>query len=147
MERVSTNLTLFYKIFIPVFWIVFMGAFTLAIWLTPASYIGAMTALNFRLAMVFIFLSGVALLYFTLLRLKRVEINQEFVYVTNYFKNVRYPYHNIEGIAVSRFLILTFVRIRLKTPGSFGKNIFFIASTERLKAVIREFPGLSDLMV
>jgi hypothetical protein len=146
MERVSTNLTLFFKFFVPIFWIVFVGAFTIALQFTPLEYGSGLSPTAFRLLLVLFFATGVLVLSFTLLRLKRVEISSEMVYVTNYFKNVRYPYHNIENISISRFFILTFVRVKLKVPGSFGKSFFFIASTERLNAVLQEFSSLSSLV-
>lgn len=146
MERVSTNLTLFFKFFIPIFWIVFVGAFTVALQFTPMGYVSGISPTTFRLLLILFFAVGVVVLSFTLLRLKRVEISPDFVYVTNYFKNVRYPYHNIENISISRFFILTFVKIQLKVPGSFGKSFFFIASTERLNAVLQEFSSLSSLV-
>ncbi len=128
MQRVSTNLTLFYKFFIPVFWIVFFGSVTAAVLLIPFKYIANFPASTVRIAVVLFFLSGVAILWLTLLRLKRVEMDEHFVYVTNYFKNFRYPYHNIERIEVSRFLFFRVATIYFREPGSFGKSATFVPS-------------------
>ena len=141
MQRVSTNLTLFFKFFIPIFWIVFFGAFTVTVFAYPSEYYGEIPGQAFRIGTVFFFLSGVAMLYFTLMRLKRVEMDEHFVYVTNYFKNYRYPFHNIEKIEESRFLFLTMVIIYLKTPGNFGKSIRFIASNSKYKNFWETYPA------
>ena len=144
MQRVSTNLTLFFKFFIPIFWIVFFGAFTLTVFVYRAEYYGDIPGRSFRIGTVLFFLSGVVMLYFTLMRLKRVEMDEYFVYVTNYFKNFRYPYHNIEKIEESKFLFLTNVTIYLKTPGNFGKSIRFIASNGRYRDFWKEHPEIRD---
>mgnify|MGYP006284167867 CR=1 FL=1 len=146
MERVSTNLTLFYKFFIPVFWLVFMGSITGASLIYSFDYIGNMPANTFRLIMIFVFLSGALSLYLTLLPLKRVEMSEDFVYVTNYFKNFRYPYHNVESIQVSTFLFFKVASLRLREAGSFGKNILFIPSGQRFKAFFEAHPDLKVLL-
>ena len=142
MERVSTNLTLFYKFFIPTFWTVFFGVFTIVA-LTVNIYTGDLISkAMFRIMTVTFFLSGLALLYFTLMRLKRVEMDEHFVYVTDYFKSFRYPYHNIEKIEESDFLFVHIVHIYLKTPGHFGKKITFAASKARYRHFWEMHPGL-----
>jgi len=146
MERVSTNLTLFYKFFIPVFWLVFFGSVTVASLLYSFEYIGQIPASTFRLIMVLIFLSGAVTLYITLLRLKRVEMSEDFIYVTNYFKNFRYPYHNVEGIRTSRFFFFRIATLTLREPGSFGKNILFIPSSHRFQAFFEEHPEMKVLL-
>lgn len=144
MQRVSTNLTLFYKFFIPVFWIIFFGAFTVASFFYGEELSGGLSVRSFQIGTLLFFLSGVAVLGFTLMRLKRVEMNREFVYVTDYFKNFRYPWHNIESIQEADFLFLQIVTINLKAPGSFGKRIIFIASKGLLEGFWHENPELRE---
>lgn len=128
MQRVSTNLTLFYKFFIPIFWIVFFGSVTAMVFLSPRAAYGSIPGWQFRIGMLIFFLSGVAMLFFTLMQLKRVEMDDHFIYVTNYFKNYRYPYHNVEKLHETRFFFFNVVTIILKAPGSFGKKMTFMAS-------------------
>lgn len=140
MQRVSTNLTLFYKLFIPTFWIVFFGAVTMAAFLTPYGYVGDIPRSAFQIGVALFYLSGVALLGFTLLRLKRVEMGEHFVYVTNYFTTVRYPYHNVERIEVSQFLFFRTAALVLRTPGRFGRRVLFVPSLFRLKDFLEAHP-------
>lgn len=142
MQRVSTNLTLFFKFFIPTFWIVFFGAFTAAAFVFKTEYYGDIPGGSFRLGTVLFFLSGVVVFVFTIMRLKRVEMDEHFVYATDYFRNFRYPYHNVEKIDESKFLFFQTVTIYLKTPGTFGKYIWFIASNSRYKAFWEKHPEL-----
>lgn len=141
MERVSTNLTLFYRIFVPVFWIVFFGSVTVAVWAISSN------SLSLQLGMTFFFLTGAATLFFTLMRLKRVEMGDEFVYVTNYFKTFRYPYSNIESVEVSQFLFVRVASINLVQGGYFGKRLLFIPSGRRLEAFFDAHPEHGKLFV
>jgi hypothetical protein len=142
MERVSSNSTLFFVIFLPVFWTVFFGAITAALMLQPFAFIGNIPSGMFRIGLGFFYLSGLALFYFTLLRLRRVEIGQGFVYVTNYFKNFRYPYHNVERIETSTFLFLHIGTVTLKKPGYFGRRILFLPAMGRLRSALKANPEL-----
>ena len=144
MQRVSTNLTLFYRFFIPIFWIVLFGSMTAAVFLSPKAAYGSIPGPQFRLGLLIFFLSGALMLFFTLLQLKRVEMDDHFVYVTNYFKNFRYPYHNIEHIHETKFFFLQLVTITLKVKGSFGKKIAFIASNRLYHSFWKEHPDLYE---
>lgn len=109
-------------------------------------YVGNIPATTFRLIMVFIFLSGAVSLYLTLLPLKRVEMSEDYVYVTNYFKSFRYPYHNVESIQVSTFLFFQVATLHLREAGSFGKRILFIPSSQRFKLFFDSHPELKVLL-
>lgn len=122
MQRISTNLTLVYKFFIPTFYLAFWGAFTVV----SLSLSGIL--LFWKIIIVAVFAGGAVLFYFTLLKLKRVEIDEHFIYVTNYFKHFRYSLENIEKIVERDFLLLRTATIYLEQPGTFGKKIVFVPS-------------------
>ena len=143
MFRVSTNLTLFFKFFIPIFWIVFFGAFTIVSWFAPGQYFGELAGLPFRIGTAIFFITGVLLLYFTLLPLKRVELDEDYLYVTNYFKTARYPYHNVKKMVSSDFLFIKLVSIHLKAGGIFGKRMRFLASKHRFNSFFEKYPHLA----
>ena len=144
MQRVSTNLTLFYKFFVPIFWIVFFGSMTIAAFVYKKDYYGEIPGMPFRIGMVVFFLSGVAMFFFTLMRLKRVEMSEEHLYVTDYFKHLRYPWQDIEKITESEFAVFKVVTVFLKSPGTFGKKFTFMASRDRYAEFWREHTGLHD---
>ncbi len=146
MTRVSTSLTIFLKLFIPTFWIVFFGIFTIAVWLTDET-IGPLSFISFKIGLTAFFLFGIFMLYLVLMRLKRVEMDDEFIYVTNYFKTFRYPYHNIKKIRESDFLILKTVRIFFKEKGYFGKSIFFVASRKNLQHFLEEHTNVVEQLI
>lgn len=145
MQRVSTNLTLFLKFFIPVFWGVLFGAVTLALWLAPAAYFGDVPMTSLRWGMTFLYLTSLALYVVVLLPLLRIEMDGEVIYATNYFKAARYPYHNVERIVESRFLFFMVVTVFLKTPGRFGRRLRFIASNRLYRDFLAEHPQVAAL--
>ena len=147
MERISSNLTLLYKIVLPIFWLVMMGSTTVAILVVKFAGVGNTSAWAVRGTMLFVFLSGALFLGLTLMRLKRVEVGQEGVYVTNYFKNVRYPFTEVDGITVTSLLLFSVATLHLKGKGSFGQHITFIPSPSRFYSYFEENPDLKERLM
>lgn len=122
MQRISTNLTLFYKLFIPTFYLAFFGAFTIV------SLTFKAIPLLWHIIIVVLFLASGTLLYFTLLQLKRVEIDAQHLYVTNYFKHFRYSLDSVEKIVEKDYTLFRIATIHLHQKGSFGQKMIFIPS-------------------
>jgi|AntRauTorckE5430_2_1112549.scaffolds.fasta_scaffold08792_3 hypothetical protein len=140
MHRLSSNATLLLKFFIPVFWIVFFGITTLVALFYQYDYVGNTPAIYFKAGMVFFYVTGVLLFAFTLLRLKRVEADGDFLYVTNYFKTARYPFHNVTQFRLSRFLFLQLASVQLQESGIFGQRFFFLASRHLVDGYFNAYP-------
>lgn len=145
-KRISSSITLLLRLFVPVFWLVFFGAFSIAILFFSQENMPQFQTIGFRIGVIVFYLIGVLFLYFTFLKLKRVEVDQDFVYVTNYFKNFRYPYHNIESISVTNLLLFQLTTLRLKEKGSFGKKIHFLQSKIKFIQAATEIPALRELL-
>ncbi|GAA5224669.1 hypothetical protein [Membranihabitans marinus] len=145
-KRISSSITLLLRLFVPVFWLVFFGAFSIAILFFSQENMPQFQTLGFRIGVIVFYLIGALFLYFTFLKLKRVEADNDFVYVTNYFKNYRYPYHNIEKISVTNLILFQLTTIRLKEKGSFGKKIRFLQSKIKFVQAATEFPALRELL-
>ncbi|MCB0643282.1 MAG: hypothetical protein KDC44_16650 [Phaeodactylibacter sp.] len=140
MHQVSSNLTLFFKFFIPIFWIAFFGALTIAVFVQDVDYFENIPAFLFRMGMLLFLVLGTVALAFTFFRLKRVEMGLDYVYVTNYFKTVRYTWDSIEKVHVSDWLALKSARIELKEAGTFGRRISFLLSRKRIRAFAMDYP-------
>ena len=147
MERISSNSTLFLKFFIPVFWIVFFGAFTLASLFFKFSYVGNIPALYFRIGVLLFYASGILMFVFTLMRLVRVEMSPGSVYVTNYFKHIQYPFHSVEKMEISRFGFFKVGVLHLKDKGAFGKKLTFVVNAARLDDFWEKHPELKAYLV
>lgn len=140
MHRISSNWTLFFKIFLPTFWVVFFGAFTIAILRVDAPAFGSIPALSFKIGIAAFFLLGSALLYFTLMQLLRVDLDEEHLFVSNYFKTYRYPFSSIESISEKDLWLFHLVRINLKGKGHFGSRITFLLDDSMLRAFFEKHP-------
>lgn len=147
MRRLSTSATLLLKIFLPTFWIVFFGLMTAFVVFTGPGKSPLVGNLIFKAGFLGFFLLGLVILYFTLLQLKRVEYDDEFLYVTNFFKTYRYPFHNIEKIKESNFLLFYTARVTFKEPGSFGKKIVFIESRQKFEDFIKSRPEIAAQLI
>ena len=142
MINISTNATLILKFAIPIFWMIFFGSFTIAAWVIPGVEEGAGPDMSTKIGMTLFFLAGVAFLYWGFLRLKRIEMDGDFVYATNYFKTFRYPWHNISKIEEKDYMLFRTLHIYLNKPGKFGKKIYCVISQKRLNEFLATHPGV-----
>lgn len=143
--NISTKWTLPLKIFLPILWGTFFGLITLAFWFSEEPSVGAMPISSFRLLMSSFLFTGLAVLYFSFMQLKRVEVDEHFLYVTNYKDTARYPFHNVEKLEEANYFLFKIVRIYFKESGIFGKKVIFLANQFRLQEVLKLRTELVDL--
>ena len=143
--HVSSNWTLFLKILFPILWGVFFGLTTIIFWLSKEPSVGSMPIFNFRLLITSFFITGMAVLYFSLMQLKRVEIDDNFLYITNYKDTARYPFHNIEKLEEANYFLFKIVHVHFKEAGIFGKKAVFLSNNFRLKEVLAKRTALGEL--
>ncbi|MCC6814928.1 MAG: hypothetical protein IT267_00785 [Saprospiraceae bacterium] len=70
-------------------------------------------------------------IYCTILKLKRIDIDNDYIYVSNYFKTVRIPYEQIESLTCKSISIRQIGKLNLKHKGIFGNKIYFIVESEK----------------
>jgi hypothetical protein len=133
MHRVSSNLTLFLKFFIPVGWTVFFTAFTIALYVAGENMLPFLTSDIFRIPFTIFYFIFLFLIYSTIFQLKRVEMGTEDYFVTNYFKTYRLIYDDIDKISRIKLGRLSWTTFHLKAKGSFGKHISFLQSNNLYK--------------
>ncbi len=142
MQRLSSNLTLFFKIFLPVSWVSFFGFFGLVIFLIDPTDEPFLTSNMFRMTYVCCFAVFLTLIYFTIFQLKRVETSDGFIYTTNYFKTVRFSIDNIKKISVMNLGITRIARMHLHKKGLFGSKIPFMAKRSSLQSFKNSYPNI-----
>lgn len=141
-HRISSNLTLFFKFFLPIFWVVFFGALTVAVFAYNHEYYGNIPGKAMRWGTFVFYAGGVTLIIMTLWRLKRVETGEDFFYITDYFRHRKYPFIGVEKFTETNLFLIKIVHIHFKTAGTFGKRIFFIASGQSYRKFLNEHPAL-----
>jgi len=142
MQRLSSNLTLFFKIFLPVSWCSFFGLFGVVIFILDTNNEPFLTSSMFRSIYVGFFLLFMALIYFTIFQLKRVETSEGYIYTTNYFKTIRFPIENIKKISVMNLGILKIARMHLHNKGLFGSKIPFITKWTNFESFRTQYPDI-----
>jgi len=133
MNRLSSNLTLMLKLFIPIFWIVFFGAFVIAAFVTNPIEAPQFANDKFQFRSLIFVLVGIVFFALTFFRLKRVDSDEDNIYISNYFKTFRYPIDSIESIVIYNHIILKAAHLKFKGKSSFGKKIIFIPFLINLK--------------
>jgi hypothetical protein len=145
-QRVSSNITIFLKLFLPTAWIVFFALFTLSIFIVDEVSLPFLTSPVFKYPFLAAFLLFFLLIYKTIMQLKRLELGEENYIVSNYFKTVRFQYRDIDSIdtaSLGRFQLVTF---NLSGPGSFGKRMYFLVSKSLWNLCLTEFPEIKRVI-
>jgi hypothetical protein len=91
---------------------------------------------------------GGLFLYWCCMRLKRVQIDEEWLYVSNYLREIRVPLRDIEDVSENRWINIRPITLTLRRETDFGGQITFMPKTRwwgfwRPHPVIRE---LDDTM-
>ncbi|MCX8212378.1 MAG: hypothetical protein ACJATN_000214 [Neolewinella sp.] len=143
MHRLSSNATLFLKIFFPVFWTTIMAGFAVVAWLVEPSKFGGLDMSSLRWGATFTLIVGVASFLVLTWPLKRVETDGERVYVSNYFRTAFYRWdQDIESLKEFRFLFFRIGVIELNGIGSFGRKMRFVMSRRLVEKFREDFPGV-----
>lgn len=137
IKQLSSSLTLFWAVAVPTMWAAFFGVFTIAVFFVERDYYGFVSSGVLKILIPFVLFGGLALWYFTIMRFKRIDLDADFVYATNYIKTYRYPWHNIEHIKTKKGILFNKGVITLKQGGQFGSQLPFLLSNRRW----REFVG------
>jgi hypothetical protein len=138
MTRLSSDWTLFYKIFFPNVWIVFFGA---AIGIIVFSVILPLWLL---IGIIALYLGVVVFLWFTLMTFMRVEGTGEHLFVTNYFKTYRYTLESVRKITSFDALLFKVIVLHFHEKTSFGQRIAFIRRRDVWDEYLRTHPELAD---
>ena len=128
MQRVSSQLTIVLRILLPTVWLTLILSITILLIYAVRGKAGLMANPIIWIALLLILGSGFAFIKFILWRLYRIDMDNQYFYISNYFKTFKYPYSDIDVIRESSVLPGRVFCIRLKSKGSFGKNIYFLAS-------------------
>lgn len=137
--RVSSNMTLILTLFFPTISLVFVG---LVAFMTMVSdeVLGPFPSLSYsRFIFVFVFILYYLFLYFTILRFKRVELSQDQLVVSNYFKTYTYSYADIEKLRLINLLVIKIWVIKLRYKGKFGRRIPFILNQAQMEYSLNFF--------
>ena len=118
VRRVSNNITLFLKMFLPTFWFVFFTTFLIAIFFIDPDKIPLLGSSQFKMVYIGMYLIFAVFLYFTIMQLLRVDMGPDKFYVSNYMKTYAYAYSDIKAIKETNYGIVRLITIHLKNKGA-----------------------------
>ena len=135
MTRISSNWTIFLKLFIPTFWIVFFGAFCIAVLLSKPGDILLFSKTASKLLLLGGYFVFLGFLYLTVMRLHRVDYDDNSVYITNYFKTYRYPLQDLESIQLENYTLFKLIKLKFKGKTKFGTKIYCLPSKPGIESL------------
>ena len=125
--NLSSNLTLFWRVFLPVFGTVFLSGMLLAFWLINPNDLYLPYSIWWPRAVIgVLWLAWLLFVWRTLWPLKRVDADDGHLYITNYWLTVRYPWTDVEQLTEKKWFWRNQVVLRLKAPGRFGQDLYFL---------------------
>ncbi len=126
--QLSSNRTLFWRVFLPVFGTVFLTGLTLAFWFIEEEELfgGGMPALAARIFVTLVWLGWLFFVFKKLWQLKRVDANDTHFFVSNYWQTARYAWSDVASVGETRRLGRQIIHIELAAPGRFGRVISFL---------------------
>lgn len=133
MNRLSSSATIILVIFVPVFYFVFFGSFTASMWLVDSEEFAMGTVWFIRIGLLVLFLLFLTLIYFYCMKLKRVEYDQENLYVTNFIQTIKIPFAQVKQFSSRPIGKYRMVKIELLHSGYFGRVIRVFSDVDKLQ--------------
>jgi hypothetical protein len=140
-EKISSSMTVYYKVLLPVLWIAGFGFGTATMWLGKFDQPSQAQTEPKYMFLIF-FIVGSAFLLRDLVRLKTITIENDELIIRNFTKVIRVPVRQINRITESRFMRPKTISLTILPSCEFGEKITFIpkAKMERTFKVLTEHP-------
>lgn len=126
MERYSSNLTLFYVIFLPVFSWTFLIFGVVGVFVGPIVNDDIYNSIYIKMAFVVLLVVISIINIFFSLRLKRIEADDNRIYISNYFKHTTMSLDNIKSIRIRDLWVMRIVRIRFHNKSMWGQSVLVL---------------------
>jgi hypothetical protein len=150
-ERViSSKQTFMIKFVFPTFWISMFGMGTAGLFFglfrgpnnsTPEPWM--------KWYFLAIWITGTVFIWRTCAGLKKVRVEEDIIYVSNYFKEIGVPFNAIREVTENRWINIHPVTIHFRLTTSFGNHITFIPTWQVLSwrphPIVAELRGLAHL--
>jgi len=99
---------------------------------------------NFKRVFLIGWVFGCAFIYWSCIRLKEVSVDDNFLYVSNYLKEISIPLSKIYDVTENVWLNSHPVTIHLTSPSEFGEKIVFMPKI-RFFAFFSSHPVVNEL--
>jgi len=136
-RTISSSTTFLWKFIFSGLWIAGFGYGTIA---SLFSDMGN----EIHIQMLLAWIIGTAMIYISVGRSKKVILDDDFIYISNFFKSVKIPISNIYKTTDIIFFSPRIIIIHFKEPTEFGKRIHFIASLQFM-GVFSQHPVIKEI--
>lgn len=124
-RRLSSHQTVLVKIILPVVWPIIFGLGVINMFTSIVDGPNASVKLLFLM----FWIAGSVFIWWGSVRLKVVSVDQSFLYVSNYLKEIAIPLSDIYEVTENVWLNSHPVTIHLKHPSEFGDKVVFMPKT------------------
>lgn len=142
-RQLSTKLTILAKIILPGLWLFIVGLITLMAFLGLEPKSTSQPLPKFLLLGMLI--GGATIYYFTVMKFMAVAVDNRFLYVSNFLKEVSIPLSNVRNVTEIVWLRGNPVTIHLRTPSEFGSKITFIPKSKGFTKSLQSHPVVAEL--
>jgi len=123
-RTISSSLTILYKFILPgIFLVLFIMNVVDA--LRGQFYIPPDATFPFIILIAVLAIVWIVFIVWSMVKLKRVRVDQDFLYVSDYFKETQIPLRDIYDVTEFRWVNIHPVTIHLKKPSELGDKIVF----------------------
>ena len=126
MRTLSSGQTVLLKFLFPVFWIGGFGLGTIALWLAPSHARGGPSPVETKWVFLAAWILGTAFILWISVGLKRVRLDGDTLYISNYMREIGVPLGLVELVSENRWINVRPVTIQFRQPTEFGDKITFI---------------------
>lgn len=144
-RRLSSLQTIFIKIIFPTLWTLFFVVPTLSMLFRRGE--GSQS----KWFLLLVWIAGSVFVWWGSVRLKVVSVDENFLYASNYLKEIAIPLSDIYKVTENVWLNTHPVTIHLKSPSEFGDKIVFMPTTRfsvfSSHPVVKELRQLAGLKV
>ena len=124
-RRLSSYQTIIVKIILPVLWPTMFGLAVLGMF--TRGFDGPDSSAKWLFFVIWI--AGGVFMWWGSVRLKVVSVDETFLYVSNYLKEIAIPLSDIYDVTENFWLNTHPVTIHLKSPSEFGDKVVFMPKT------------------
>jgi hypothetical protein len=142
MTQLSSNSTLFWRIFLPFFMTIAFTMLSAAAILNEDVEIFGYNGLAKKAFFLALWTLVMLFIQKTGWQMRRVEANHENFTVTDFWKNARYTWDSVERIESGRRLWISVIDIYLHESGVFGNRISFRASKSNIQEFLAKNPEM-----
>jgi hypothetical protein len=126
MHRLSANTTLVWKLFVPIFFGTFVGLLCIIAYAADTDDMLLLGNPLVRFGLIIAYVATMITFWYTIADLKRVEADDQYIYVSNYLKSYRYKKEDIVEEYTKNFLLFKVNTYVMKEKTTMGKKIRFI---------------------